>query len=161
MCLQALARADEGCEQLITVPGMGLIFSISMVASVIGYGAAFSKGRDFAAWLGLVPRQMSTGDRHHPAGSITRRGNRGTGAHSSSRALCAVSGLPKGWGRPEVLDRGSPPRPGACIAMFSAIGAGQISWCAYLVTGSWHRDVAIRAVFEASYRTGSGVIEHH
>ena len=33
-----------------------------MVAA-IGNGAAFSKGRDFGAWLGLVPKQMSTGDR--------------------------------------------------------------------------------------------------
>src|SRR5712675_1500236 len=40
-----------------------------MVAA-IGNGAAFCKGRDFAAWLGLVPKQMSTGDRtwpHHQA----------------------------------------------------------------------------------------------
>ena len=45
-----------------------------MVAA-IGAGDAFSKGRDFAAWLGLVPRQMSTGDRTI-LGSISKRGNR-------------------------------------------------------------------------------------
>jgi transposase len=50
------------CEQLMTVPGIGPIISSAMVAA-IGNGAAFSKGRDFDAWLGLVPRQMSTGDR--------------------------------------------------------------------------------------------------
>ena len=45
-----------------------------MVAA-IGNGAAFCKGRDFAAWLGLVPKQMSTGDRSI-LGRITKRGNR-------------------------------------------------------------------------------------
>jgi transposase len=45
-----------------------------MVAA-IGGGEAFNKGRDFGAWLGLVPRQMSTGDRT-VLGPISRRGNR-------------------------------------------------------------------------------------
>ena len=48
--------------------------SSAMVAA-IGNGAAFCKGRDFAAWLGLVPKQMSTGDRTI-LGHITKRGNR-------------------------------------------------------------------------------------
>ena len=70
----ALAHADEGCQQLITVPGIGPIISSAMVAA-IGNGAAFCKGRDFAAWLGLVPKQRSTGDRTI-LGRITKRGNR-------------------------------------------------------------------------------------
>ena len=70
--IEALARADEGCQQLITVPGVGPIISSAMVAA-IGNGAAFCKGRDFAAWLGLVPKQMSTGDRTI-LGRITKRG---------------------------------------------------------------------------------------
>jgi transposase len=45
-----------------------------MVAA-IGNGAAFAKGRDFAAWFGLVPKQMSTGDRTILA-RISKRGNR-------------------------------------------------------------------------------------
>jgi transposase len=45
-----------------------------MVAA-IGKGAVFSKGRDFGAWLGLVPQQISTGDRTI-LGKISRRGNR-------------------------------------------------------------------------------------
>lgn len=72
--IEALARADEACQQLITVPGIGPIISSAMVAA-IGNGAAYRKGRDFAAWLGLVPKQMSTGDRTI-LGRITKRGNR-------------------------------------------------------------------------------------
>jgi transposase len=57
-----LVAQDPACERLMTVPGIGPIISSAMVAA-IGTGDVFSKGRDFAAWLGLVPRQMSTGDR--------------------------------------------------------------------------------------------------
>ena len=72
--IEALARQDAGCERLMSVPGIGPIISSAMVAA-IGTGEAFSKGRDFAAWLGLVPRQMSTGDRTI-LGRISKRGNR-------------------------------------------------------------------------------------
>jgi transposase len=60
--IEALARQDKGCEQLMTVPGIGPIISSAMVAA-IGTGDVCSKGRDFGAWLGLVPKQLSTGDR--------------------------------------------------------------------------------------------------
>jgi transposase len=72
--IEAVARADSGCERLMSVPGIGPIISSAMVAA-IGAGDAFSKGRDFAAWLGLVPRQMSTGDRTI-LGKISKPGNR-------------------------------------------------------------------------------------
>jgi transposase len=72
--IETLARADENCRRLMTVPGIGPIIASAMVAA-IGNGAAFAKGRDFAAWLGLVPKQMSTGDRTI-LGRITKRGNR-------------------------------------------------------------------------------------
>jgi transposase len=69
-----LARRDAGCERLMSIPGIGPIISSAMVAA-IGTGDGFSKGRDFAAWLGLVPRQISTGDRTI-LGKISKRGNR-------------------------------------------------------------------------------------
>jgi transposase len=58
----------------MTVPDIGPLTSSAMVAA-IGTGDVFSKGRDFGAWLGLVPKQMSTGDRTI-LGSISGRGNR-------------------------------------------------------------------------------------
>jgi transposase len=72
--IEAIARRDAGCERLMSVPGIGPIISSAMVAA-IGTGEAFSKGRDFAAWLGQVPMQMSTGDRTI-LGKISKRGNR-------------------------------------------------------------------------------------
>ncbi len=67
--IEAIARQDAGCERLMSVPGIG-----PMVAA-IGSGDAFTKGRDFAAWLGLVRKQISTGDRTI-LGKISKRGNR-------------------------------------------------------------------------------------
>jgi transposase len=72
--IEALARQDKGCERLMTVPGIGPIISSAIVAA-IGTGDAFSKGRDLGAWLGLVPKQISTGDRTI-LGGISKRGNR-------------------------------------------------------------------------------------
>jgi transposase len=72
--IAALAQQDAGCARLVSVPGIGPIISSAMVAA-IGNGDAFSKGRDFAAWLGLVPKQISTGDRTI-LGKVSKRGNR-------------------------------------------------------------------------------------
>ena len=72
--IEELARRDPACVRLMSVPGIGPIISSAMVAA-IGTGDGFSKGRDFAAWLGLVPKQISTGDRTI-LGSISKRGNR-------------------------------------------------------------------------------------
>jgi len=72
--IETIARQDAGCERLLSVPGIGPIISSAIVAA-IGAGDVFSKGRDFAAWLGLVPRQISTGDRTI-LGKISKRGNR-------------------------------------------------------------------------------------
>ena len=72
--IEVLAQGSESCRQLMSVPGIGPIIASAMVAA-IGNGAAFAKGRDLAGWLGLVPKQMSIGDRTI-LGRITKRGNR-------------------------------------------------------------------------------------
>jgi transposase len=72
--IETLSEQDDGAKRLKTVPGIGPIISTATVAA-IGRGDVFSKGRDFGAWLGLVPRQMSTGGRTI-LGPISKRGNR-------------------------------------------------------------------------------------
>ena len=72
--IEALAEQDESCQRLMTVPGIGPIISSAVVAA-IGNGSGFKQGRDFGAWLGLVPRQESTGDRTI-LGKISKRGNK-------------------------------------------------------------------------------------
>ena len=71
--IETLAKSDDSCRRVMTVPGIGPIISSAMVAA-IGSGGAFARGRDFSAWIGLVPKQMSTGDRTI-LGRITKRGN--------------------------------------------------------------------------------------
>jgi transposase len=60
--ITASAKQDAAYPGLMTMPGIGPIISSAMVAA-IGNGAAFAKGRDFDAWFGLVPRQISRRDR--------------------------------------------------------------------------------------------------
>jgi transposase len=57
--ITALASKDAGCGRLMTVPGIGPIISSATVAT-IGGGDMFTKGRDFGAWLGIVPKPLET-----------------------------------------------------------------------------------------------------
>ena len=72
--LVSLARTDEAARRLASVPGIGTITATALVAAV-GDGSAFGRGRDMAAWLGLVPRQATTGGKPRLLG-ISKRGNR-------------------------------------------------------------------------------------
>lgn len=72
--IEEISNEESDCERLKTVPGIGPIISTAIVAA-IGRGEAFERGRDFAAWLGLIPRQYSTGGRT-TLGGISKRGNR-------------------------------------------------------------------------------------
>ena len=71
--IRRMAREDEACQRLVEVPGVGPVISTAMI-SAIGNGAAFKKGRGFAAWLGLVPGEYSTGGKQKLLG-ISKRGN--------------------------------------------------------------------------------------
>jgi transposase len=71
--IKTISEDDEDCRRLMSVPGIGPIISSAVVAA-IGTGDAFTRGRDFGAWLGLVPRQNSTGGRT-VLGRITKRGS--------------------------------------------------------------------------------------
>ena len=68
-----LAKHEEPCRRLLSVPGVGTLVATAMVAT-IGNGSAFRKGRDFAAWLGRLPRQHSTGGKQKLLG-ISKRGD--------------------------------------------------------------------------------------
>jgi transposase len=70
----AQARTDEAARRLATIPGIGVLKATALIAA-IGSGEAFRHGRDLAAWLGLVPRQITTGGKTRLVG-ITKRGNK-------------------------------------------------------------------------------------
>src|SRR5204863_1904426 len=71
--IERISEANALCRRLRQIPGFGPLVSAATVAA-IGNGAAFRRGRDFAAWLGVVPRQYSTGGKQKLLG-ISKRGN--------------------------------------------------------------------------------------
>ena len=68
------ARNEEAARRLMTIPGIGVLNATALVAA-IGRGESFARGRDLAAWLGLVPRQVTTGGKPRLLG-ISKRGNK-------------------------------------------------------------------------------------
>ena len=70
----ASARADEAARRVATIPGIGPVNATALVAA-IGDATAFARARDLAAWLGLVPKQATTGGKPKLLG-ITKRGSR-------------------------------------------------------------------------------------
>jgi transposase len=68
------AKQSPICQRITSVPGIGPIVATAMIAAV-GDATAFKSGRDMAAWLGLVPKQYTTGGKAK-LGPISKRGNR-------------------------------------------------------------------------------------
>jgi len=71
--IERISEENVLCRRLRQIPGFGPMVSSATVAA-IGNGAAFRRGRDFAAWLGVVPKQYSTGGKQKLLG-ISKRGN--------------------------------------------------------------------------------------
>ena len=71
--LKRMGDQNEDCRLLLTIPGIGLL-SATALAAAIGDISAFKNGRELAAWLGLVPRQHSTGGKTTLMG-ISKRGD--------------------------------------------------------------------------------------
>jgi transposase len=71
--VERIASTDAACLRLRQIPGIGPLVATAIVAS-IGNGAAFHKGRELATWMGLVPKQHSTGGKAKLYG-ISKRGN--------------------------------------------------------------------------------------
>lgn len=71
--IEAIAAREDVARRLMTIPGIGALGATALLAAV-GNGLQFRKARDLAAWLGLVPRQYSTGGKQTLLG-ISKRGN--------------------------------------------------------------------------------------
>jgi transposase len=72
--LEKMAKGSEVCRRLLAIRGVGPLSATAVVAS-IGTAKAFKNGRQFAAWAGLVPKQVSSGNRQVLLG-ISKRGDR-------------------------------------------------------------------------------------
>lgn len=71
--LKVISEQNEDCQRLLTIPGVGLLTATALIAA-IGDISVFKSGRELAAWIGLVPRQHSTGGKPTLLG-ISKRGD--------------------------------------------------------------------------------------
>ena len=122
-------RASETGQRLATVPGIGTLTATVLVATV-SEPQGFSGGREFAAWIGLVPKQHSTGGKPR-LGHISRMGNRDlrrllvVGAHAalyrikSGKTQSALAD----WAR-KLLDK----KPFKLVAVALANKMARIAW---------------------------------
>jgi error-prone DNA polymerase len=124
----AHAREDDVARRLATVPGIGPI-TASMIAATVGDGIGhFRSARRFAAWLGLVPRQRSTGGKTR-LGRITKAGNREIrtllvlGATSMVHRAGAWNSAAGAWVR-ELLER----RPVRLVTVALANKMARVAW---------------------------------
>ena len=96
--IERISQEDQACQRLRQIPGVGPLVSTAMVAAM-GNGAAFRNGRDFAAWLGLVPASIppavNPAVRHQQARqhlSATHVHSRSTGGAAASEVRYRRSG---------------------------------------------------------------------
>jgi transposase len=72
--IQKTAKENEACQRLTEIPGVGPVTATALIAAV-GNGSTFQKGRNLSAWMGIVPREYSTGGKQKLLG-ISKRGNK-------------------------------------------------------------------------------------
>ena len=127
--LLAWHKANAVSQRLASIPGIGPIIATA-IGTTVADPTVFRSGREFAAWLGLVPRQNSTGGKTR-LGGITKRGNRYlrrlliNGASANLRAIGELQGL----GRPGALNATTQQRPvliGLAMLPKPTIGPPQI-----------------------------------
>ena len=86
--IQAWHRSSEASKRLDQVPGVGPVLATALVASVAD-PKAFRSGRDFSAWIGLVPKQNSSGGKER-LGNISKRGDRYLRSLFTTGALAVI-----------------------------------------------------------------------
>ena len=140
--LNAWHRSNETCKRLDAIPGIGPALATALVASVAD-PKAFRSGRDFSAWIGLVPRQNSSGGKER-LGHITKRGDRYLRSLFCAGAL-AVIRYAKIYGtksRPwlaKLLER----RPVKVAAIALANKLARMAWALMAKGGQYREPVAL------------------
>jgi len=140
--IMAQHRSNEASKRLQTIPGIGVI-GATAIAATVADPTVFRSGRDFAAWIGLVPRQDSTGGKQK-LGPISKQGDQYlrrilvVGAHAVLR--CAKQNPEKYPWITQLLAR----RPFKVVAVALANKMARVAW-ALLARGGKYRAPAIAA----------------
>ena len=137
------AREDEVARRLMTIPGIGPI-TATAIAALAPPSGTFAKGRDFAAWVGLTPRQHSTGGKQK-LGAISKMGERTLRRLliiGASAVVLAASkrGAPKGSWLEQMLAR----KPRMLVTVALANKTARIVW-AVLAKNEDYRAPAVAA----------------
>lgn len=141
----AHARRDETARRLATIPGVGPI-TASLIAATVANIGVFKSARHFAAWLGLVPRQHSTGGKTR-LGRITKTGHREIrrllvlGATSMVFRAATWNSAAGAWAR-AVLER----RPVRLVTVALANKMARIAWALMTHNEVYHPKGRIAAV---------------
>ena len=140
--IMAQHRSNEASKRLETIPGIGVL-GATAIAATVADPSVFRSGRDFAAWIGLVPRQDSTGGKQK-LGPISKQGDQYlrrilvVGAHSVLRR--AKERPEKYPWLTQLLAR----RPFKVVAVALANKMARVAW-ALLARGGTYRAPAIAA----------------
>jgi transposase len=140
--IERISNEDGLCRRLRQIPGFGPLVSTATVAA-IGNGAAFRRGRDFAAWVGVVPRQYSTGGKQKLFG-ISKRGNiylRRMLIHGARAVLLRVKYDTGGFGQWVHRLAQRAPRNKVVVAIANKLA--RIAW-AVLSSGKEYRHQALQ-----------------
>jgi transposase len=138
--IEAAAKASPAMRRLTTIPGVGWLTAHAIVAA-IGEGRQFSCGRDFAAWVGLTPRESSSAGKRKDQG-VSRQGESrlrkllALGAATIMRNARAKPERATAWRR-GILAR----RPMKVAVLAQAAKTARIAW-AVLVSGASYREPA-------------------
>jgi len=133
--IAARARSSEAAQRLMTIPGVGPVTATAMVA-LAPPASTFRRGRDFAAWLGLTPRQHSSGGKER-LGRTSKMGERSLrrllilGASSAAR-MAARNGAHGPW-LARVLAR----KPRMLVTVALANKMARIVWALMAYGGSY------------------------
>lgn len=139
-----ITRQDPQARRLATIPGIGVINASALLAAV-GDASAFAKGRDLASWLGLTPRQHSTGGKTKMLG-ISKRGNKYLrkqlihGARAAMPHLAAKS-TPLGVWLQQLLARAHP----NVVVVALAAKLARVVWAVLRRNEPFHQDALIVA----------------
>ena len=144
--IMAQHRSNEASKRLETIPGIGVI-GATAIAATVADPSVFRSGRDFAAWIGLVPRQDSTGGKQK-LGPISKQGDRYLRRILVVGAIAVLRRAQENPGKSPWLTQLLARRPFKVVAVALANKMARVAW-ALLARGVKYRAPAIAAAAAA------------